>query len=353
MSALKTPLPWQQDAWHGLVARLESGRLPHALLVRGQTGLGKLLFATAFAEYALCREPKAGLACGGCRSCTQFRAGTHPDFMRVELEERDGKAGEEGQLKSAISVDQVRALISALQLSSSQVAGRKVALIEPAELMSTAAANSLLKTLEEPPAGTLILLVTAAPSRLPATVRSRCQALPLAAPPVEQALAWLTTQSARPDWPMLLAFAGGAPLAALALAESGISARRVAFFGALARLREGAANPVQLAVHPKEAYPELLRLLWSFTSDLILLKTAGNSVPLANHDQLALLQKAAEGIHLRSLYGYLDRIQAALQALETPLNRELAFSVLLSDWADGLGELERAPLASRTTWGAA
>ncbi len=353
MSELTAPLPWQQQAWSGLAARLEAGRLPHALLISGQAGLGKLAFANAFAEYALCRSPKAGHACGQCRSCVQFRAGTHPDFVRVELEERDGKAGEEGQLKSAISVEQVRELIAGLQLSSSQAGGRKLALIEPAELMSTAAANSLLKTLEEPPAGTLILLVTSAPGRLPATVRSRCQVLPLAAPPSGQALAWLASRSARPDWPTLLAFAGGAPLAALALAESGIGARREAFFGALARLREGAANPVQLAVHPKDAYPELLRLLWSFTSDLILLKTAGAAAPLANRDQLALLQKASDGIHLRSLYGYLDRIQAALQALETPLNRELAFSVLLSDWADGLGELERAPLAARTTWGAA
>lgn len=353
MSGLEAPLPWQQEAWRGLVARLESGRLPHALLISGQAGLGKLAFATAFAEFALCRTPKGGRACGECRSCVQFRAGTHPDFVRVELEERDGKAGEEGQLKSAISVEQVRELIAGLQLSSSQAGGRKLALIEPAELMSTAAANSLLKTLEEPPAGTLILLVTAAPGRLPATVRSRCQVLPLAAPPTDAALAWLDARGARPDWSTLLAFAGGAPLKALELAESGIGARREAFFAALGRLREGAANPVQLAVHPKDAYPELLRLLWSFTSDLILLKTAGAGAPLANRDQLALLQKAADGIHLRSLYGYLDRIQAALQALETPLNRELAFSVLLSDWADGLGELQRAPLAARTTWGAA
>ena len=353
MSELSAPLPWHEEAWKGLLARLDSGRLPHALLISGQAGLGKLLFASAFAEFALCRSPRDGLACGECRSCIQFRAGTHPDFVRVELEERDGKAGEEGQLKSAISVEQVRELIAGLQLSSSQAGGRKVALIEPAELMSTAASNSLLKTLEEPPAGTLILLVTSTPGRLPATVRSRCQALPLAAPASDAALAWLGVHAPRSDWPTLLAFAGGAPLAALALAESGMGARREAFFGALARLKQGAANPVQLAVHPKDAYPELLRLLWSFTSDLILLKTAGADAPLANRDQLALLQKAAEGIHLRSLYGYLDRIQAALQALETPLNRELAFSVLLSDWADGLRELERAPLAARTTWGTA
>jgi DNA polymerase III subunit delta' len=345
------PLPWQQDAWRSLTARLAGGRLPHALLISGEAGLGKTLLATAFARLALCRSPREGMACGSCSSCAQFAAGTHADFNRIELEERDGKAGEDGQLKSSISVEQIRELIGNLTLSSSRQGGRKVVLIEPAELMSVSAANSLLKTLEEPPADTLLLLVTAAPGRLPATIRSRCQSLALPPPATAAAVVWLEARAARPDWPVLLGLCGGAPLAALALAASGIESRRQAFFAALMRLREGAANPVMLAAHPKDAYPELLRLLWSFVSDLILIKSAGAGAALVNGDQSALLQKASEGIHLRSLYAYLDRIQAAIQALETPANRELAFSVLLSDWAYGLVELENAPLAAHTAWG--
>lgn len=334
------PLPWQREAWRGLAARLQEGRLPHALLISGAAGLGKDLLALAFAKLALCRTPVAGLACGHCNSCAQFAAGSHPDYTRVAVEEE----------KSAISVEQVRDLIADLQLKSGH-GGRKVALIGPAEAMSTAAANSLLKTLEEPPADTLILLVSAAPGRLPATVRSRCQSVGLAAPGQAEALAWLSAREQRSDWPMLLGFCGGAPLAALALAATGIEERRQAFFSALVRLRSGAANPIMLAAHPKDAYPELLRLLWSFVSDLILIKTAGASAPVVNHDQFPLLQKAAEGIHLRSLHAYLDRVQTAIQALETPANRELTFGVLLADWADGLQELHNAPLAARTTWG--
>lgn len=336
----EVPLPWQQERWSALTTLLAEHRLPHALLITGEAGLGKLLFASAFARLALCRGPVDGRACGHCPSCTQFSAGSHPDYLRLAVEEE----------KSAIGVDQVRDLISSLQLKSGH-GSRKCALIEPAEAMSVAAANSLLKTLEEPPADTLLLLVTATPGKLPATVRSRCQTISLAAPATEIALVWLAARLPRDDWSVLLGFCGGAPLAALALAATGIEERRQAFFAALARLRSGQANPVMLASHSKDAYPELLKLLWSFVSDLILIRAAGGAATVVNHDQRLLLQKTAEGIHLRCLYAYLDRIQAAMQALETPVNRDLAFTVLLTEWADGLVELENSPLAAHTVWG--
>ena len=344
------PLPWQAQAWDSLVKRLSGGTLPHGMLITGQPGVGKALFALAFARYALCREPKDGRACGRCHSCAQFAAGTHPDFSHVSFEEREGKASEEGALKANISVDQIRELIAVLQLRSHAAGGRKLAIIEPAEGMSPAAANSLLKTLEEPPADTVLLLVSAAPGRLPATIRSRCQVLPLAVPDADSALRWLNTETARQDWPLLLGLAGGAPLAALALAAGDIGARRTAFFEALSRLKAGQANPVMLAAHPKDDYPELLRFLWSYTSDLIRIKQ-GDTRGIVNRDQLPLLQKTAEGIHLRGLHAYLDRVQAAMQALDSSVNRELNFEVLLADWADGFEEIKNSPLAAHNTWG--
>ena len=342
------PLPWQQETWRVLASRLLDGKLSHGLLITGQPGVGKSLFAAAFARLALCRNPREGRACGSCHGCAQFDAGSHPDFSRVTFEEREGKAGEEDALKLNISVEQVRTLIGDLQLRSHQ-GGRKLALVEPAEGMSTAAANSLLKTLEEPPADTLLLLVSSAPGRLPATIRSRCQTVALAAPETSQALAWLQARGSRDDWPVLLAFCGGAPLAALELAATDIGARRKAFFETLGRLRAGQANPVMLAAVPKERHPELLKLLWSFTADLILLKSGGGA-RLVNRDQLPLLQKAAEGIHLRSLHAFLDRIQTAIQALDSSANRELGLAVLLADWAAGLDDIKGSPLAD-TAWG--
>ena len=345
------PLPWQEGVWAGLTARLSTGQLPHGLLITGQPGVGKGVLATAFARLVLCKSPAGGRACGHCSSCRQFDAASHPDYHEVSFEEREGKAGEEGALKSAISVEQIRGLIAELQLSSHSAGGRRVALIHPAEGMSIAAANSLLKTLEEPPADTLIILVSAAPGRLPATIRSRCQVLALPAPAAAQAATWLTRHATRDDWSLLLGLSGGAPLAALELASSEIPARRAAFLASLAALRAGKENPMKLAVRPKDEYPELLRLLWSFISDLILLKNADAGAPLVNRDQLPLLQKAGEGINLRSLHAYLDRIQVAIQALDSPANRELTFAVLLADWAGGLEEIKNSPLAAQTAWG--
>ncbi|HEX7965068.1 MAG TPA: DNA polymerase III subunit delta' [Gammaproteobacteria bacterium] len=342
------PLPWQRELWEMLAARLKEGRLAHGLLISGQPGLGKGLFAAAFAKFALCREPKGGHACGHCSSCSQFAAGVHPDYNHVTFEEREGKAGEEGALKMNISIEQVRELVGRVQLSS-QYGGRKLAVIEPAEGMSHAAMNSLLKTLEEPPADTLLLLVSSAPGRLPATIRSRCQLLAVPTPDPAVARGWLEARERREDWGVLLGLTGGAPLAALELAASDIGPRRKAFFEALARLRAGQANPVMLAAHPKERYPELLRLLWSMVSDLILVKS-GAADAVVNRDQLPLLQKTAEGIHLRSLHAFLDRIQAAIQALDSSANRELAFTVLLSDWAEGLNDMKGSPLAANE-WG--
>ncbi|HEY1991859.1 MAG TPA: hypothetical protein VGH71_05305, partial [Gammaproteobacteria bacterium] len=126
------PLPWQQEVWRALAARLPDGKLAHGLLITGQPGVGKNLFAAAFARLALCRSPEDGHACGACNGCAQFDAGSHPDFRRVTFEEREGKAGEDAALKLNISVEQVRGLIGDLQLRSHQ-GGRKVAVIEPAE----------------------------------------------------------------------------------------------------------------------------------------------------------------------------------------------------------------------------
>jgi DNA polymerase-3 subunit delta' len=350
LTGADVPLPWQEETWRALAARLTQGQLPHGLLITGQAGLGKALLAGAFAQLLLCRAPVQGRACGSCAGCAQFLADTHPDFNRVELEEREGKAGEEGALKSAISVEQIRELVARLQLRS-QHRGRKLALIEPAELMSTAAANSLLKTLEEPPADTVLLLVSAHPGRMPATVRSRCQRLAMAAPTDAAALRWLSARTDRDDWPLLLGLTGGAPLAALALAESDFAAERRAFLEGLMKLRRGQAHPQSLTSQPKDSYALLLRFLWSVVTDLIRLQGAGRDAALINRDQLPLLQMASEGLNLRRLYGYLDRVQAAIQALDTPLNRELAFTVLLADWADGLEEYKHAPLAARGNWG--
>ena len=154
--------------------------MPHALLAAGPEGIGKQHFLRALAASLLCDQPSAGLACGACRACDLMQAGSHPDLLVVETEEKS----------RVIKIDQVRALIDFARKTPG-IASRKLILLGPAEVMNANAANALLKCLEEPSDSTWILLYSHQPSALPATVRSRCQALAMSPPGQQQCMDWL------------------------------------------------------------------------------------------------------------------------------------------------------------------
>ena len=167
-------LPWQLDAARAALAQRASW--PHALLVHGPRGIGKHALALNFAQALLCEAPRAdGLACGECAGCRYAIAGQHPDFMRLELLLIDPDEGTLAAVET-IGIDRVRALTEFVQLTSHRQRA-KVAVIAPAERMNAAAANALLKTLEEPPPGTYLILVSDQPGRVPATILSRCRKL--------------------------------------------------------------------------------------------------------------------------------------------------------------------------------
>jgi DNA polymerase-3 subunit delta' len=181
--------PWLSPAWDVLAAALAAGRLHHALLLAAPAGLGKRALAEALAAAALCEARGSnGHACGTCRGCRLRIAGTHPDLVRVGLELRD-----DGKPRTELTVDQLRALNQRLAMSS-QFGGMQVALVDPADAMNASAANALLKTLEEPASATVIVLLADDPSRLPATIRSRCQRVSIEPPSRDAALAWLGAQ---------------------------------------------------------------------------------------------------------------------------------------------------------------
>ncbi len=157
-----------QDRAVALLFRyLGSGRVPPGLLFFGEEGIGKEKAAEAFAAALLCRAPDSGGACGACHDCRLSASGSHPNLIRVLPENRN------------ILIDDIRRLQEELSLKAFSDRPR-VALIVPADRMTVQAANALLKTLEEPPPATHLLLVSHRLSQLPPTIVSRCQKVPFA-----------------------------------------------------------------------------------------------------------------------------------------------------------------------------
>ena len=177
--------PWLLDHWQAIYSRHEQGKLPHALLFTGVPGLGKKQFVRFVAESLLCRDcsPTTG-ACGVCTSCTQLTAGAHPEFWTLLPE----------GASMNIKVDSVRDLVNWLQLSAPPGQYR-AALIDQADAMNRNAANSLLKTLEEPGERAVLILSADRPGSLPATIRSRCQCTVLTLRDHTAAEQWLTEQA--------------------------------------------------------------------------------------------------------------------------------------------------------------
>jgi DNA polymerase-3 subunit delta' len=182
---VNAPYPWLEQHWHALAHGLAGNTLGHAYLVSGAEGLGKYEFATAFARLVLCEARVGDNACDRCRSCALVAAGNHPD-LRILVTEED---------KKRIVIDQVRSLIDYYALKP-HYQSRKIAIIYPAEIMNGNAANALLKILEEPPAGALILLLSHRPGQLTQTTVSRCQKINLELPDWNTCIDWLESERA-------------------------------------------------------------------------------------------------------------------------------------------------------------
>jgi DNA polymerase-3 subunit delta' len=203
--------PWLLPAWSDFQTRLNSNKLAHAVMIHGPQGSGKAELAKLMLARLVCTEP-GEFGCGQCRSCVLFSTGAHPDWFRLEPEEG----------KQQIVIEQVRSTIAALTLTSS-FSPYKLAMIYPAESMNNSSANSLLKSLEEPPGDTIIILVSHDASRLPVTIRSRCQSIVVSLPEQEEAMSWLAENSGLdPDTAReALMVAGGSPINAVKIAEEG------------------------------------------------------------------------------------------------------------------------------------
>jgi DNA polymerase-3 subunit delta' len=303
--------PWHDAQWATLTG--DVSRLAHALLLHGPTGLGKNAFALRLARFLLCLDRRDASACECCRSCNLFRAGNHPDLLCVRPLE-DSKQ---------IVVDQIRAVIEFLSFKA-HTSRFKIVILAPAEAMNMNAANSLLKALEEPPAGSLFVLVASHPARVPVTIRSRCTQLAFGAPPRPQAAAWLRSQSGIADPEALLAQAGGAPLAAAALAEADIGAIQAKLKADLEALARAKADPVVCAESWKLHGVELC-LDWLQHQVGARIRARVTAQPLGDGKSLS--------ISIIDLFHFLDMVSMARRQLGSGADETLILEQLLIRWS--------------------
>ncbi|MDX1656995.1 MAG: DNA polymerase III subunit delta' C-terminal domain-containing protein, partial [Candidatus Competibacteraceae bacterium] len=253
--------------------------------------------------------------------CQLLAAGSHPDITRVEPEE-PGKP---------IKVDRVRQLCAFLGQTAR---GYKVALLSPAEAMNPSAANALLKTLEEPPPGSLLLLVTAFPARLPATIRSRCQILAFTPPLRTQALEWLSPRVAGFQAGLLLDLTGNAPLAALEQADRTRLQRRRELLKILVEVADRQLDPIDAAeTWSRGEVVENLHWLVQWHMDLIRLKAAESPPGLRHSDLAPQLRALGRRVPLQTLFRRLEQARDLERLAATAVNLPLQLEGFLMEWA--------------------
>ena len=332
--------PWQQAAWEQLQQMRE--RLPHAILFHGPAGIGKADFLEAFAQALLCENVQSdGRACDACASCGWFVQHNHPDYRRVRPEALDDEpaanateAGEgDKKAKSAkapskeIKIEQIRSLADFMNISTHRQ-GLRVVVLYPAEALNMPASNALLKTLEEPPPGTVFLLASNSLDRLLPTILSRCRKFALPLPSHDAALAWLQAQGV-PDADSWLREQGGAPLAALAQAEGGS--------------RDELETLLQLLAHPSvdgalrtaeklSKAPLAALVAWQqrWLYDLFSYKLSGNIRYYPRyHKELAAL---ADSLHTASLLRAIKGANERRAVADHPLSAKLFVEDMLLEY---------------------
>ena len=241
-----------------------------------------------------------------------------------------------------IKVDQIRAVVEFFTLTS-QYNGPKIVVIDPAETMNASACNSLLKTLEEPPAQSFLVLVSAQPSRLPATIRSRCQSYRCPPPTDDQALEWLRGHIAPGTDPVqLLRLGAGAPLAALELATESELEQRTALFEQFCRLLTENQDPLALAEGwAKSDCKTSLKWLHDWAADMIRLRQAGDAATLKHEDFRSALHQLAGTVDLRALHRWYEHLGRALRLVNTSANDQLLMEDVLLDWVKVAGPVRR------------
>ena len=345
--------PWQLSLWKQLYSNnIASEHFPHALLFSGVAGTGKKALAFYLARGLLCQSPQDNPATGQiqpcnleaetrCRSCQLFSAATHPDLYHVTTPAD----------KKVIPVDDIRTLIQWSVLSS-QLGGKKIIIIEPAEAMNPNASNSLLKTLEEPVSNTIIILLTNKKQALLATIRSRCRTIDMALPDNQSTIQWLSQQNiSQPE--LMLSLASGAPLLALQLSHGTQLEVRHLIISQLLSIMTTSIDPLSVAEalfkqtkikqgkgsRTKTDNKKLLIsaydiIYWfdSLLSDIARLAQKCNKDTIINIDYYDSLQQLSNRLYLKKILQLSDSINKAYYEIQGQVNINLLLEKLLIDW---------------------
>lgn len=314
-------MPWLQQLQQQFREAVTSRRLPHSILLLSTPGLGAEALARWMTALVLC-ESRGGEAagappCGVCASCALLRVNSHPDYHVVRVEDE----------AKQIKVDQVRGLIGSLSFKSYR-GGYKVAVIEGAEALNVNGANAFLKTLEEPSADTVLILIARPTHRLPATIASRCLRWVVRTPAQDMVLAWLRSQGDAHDWTPTLQLAGGAPLLALDLHQAGIAALEADMQENVRALSAGAVDVTLLADYwVKSNLP--LRIVWLENWITWRLRTALGGEHSSHSAERVCLPAALLKPKMRALFELLDAIREVRRLASTGMNQQLALEALL------------------------
>ncbi|MFP2769450.1 DNA polymerase III subunit delta' [Oceanisphaera sp. KMM 10153] len=318
--------PWLSGQEQQLTALIRQQQLGHALLLKGVEGIGKRALAAALAQALLCQhtnvaDNKQGVACIHCHSCQLIKAGNHPDLHVIG-----------GQQQRSIGVDAIRQLTQVLS-ESARLGHGKVAIIEQADKMTEAAANALLKTLEEPAGEATLLLTSAHPERLLPTIRSRCQQWLLPVPESDVVLRWLSGLGLESNL-AALNVNQGSPLGTRDYLAAGTDKRRrelLQQFGQLAQLPQTLTS-VQSGLLEQPVHLLWLQLLLQDALQLAL-GLSSTGLRLADSEDLcrALSQRGPEKLR-QALTSLLQLRQILQPGAGRPVNAGLQLGQWLNDW---------------------
>lgn len=310
--------PWHDQIWQQLGTNIRENHLPHALLFTGIRGLGKFALALRLAHFLLCNNPTVD-ACNTCVSCELLAHHSHPDLWLL------------GDAEEMIKVDQIREFTQNLTHTPHQ-GKMMVGIINHAHLLNLAAANALLKTLEEPAAQVIIILLSDRPSFLPATIRSRCQNIIFSPPVRAMAKLWLKDNiAAAVDVDLLLNLAENAPLKALNLAAQ--LTEREKFLQDILAFSSG-----ELAFN--DFITKSINYSWEFIfSNLIsllldILKLQQGIEPIINQDKKDILLRFK--MDRCRLFAYYDRLFELNKFINENinLNKQLLLENVFLEWSD-------------------